>query len=384
METQQVMLWNLPEFPIIGPTAPVYNKSPLPPLELPPMRFANNSIVDNVPGDMWDMVDPFWYQFPPIPSIFNDIIGLLTLVLGIISVVGNSVVMYVFLCTRNLRTPSNMIIVNLAFSDFLMMASMFPFMAISCFYETWVFGSLMCELHGFFGAWSGCMSIWSMTLIAIDRFNVIVRGIGAKPLTFKKVYTMIAAIDGFALFWSLLPMFGWNKYVPEGNMMVCGGDSISEDWHSRSFLLTTFVYAYCTPLLTIVFCYSFIVKAVAAHERSMREQAQKMNVQSLRSGEGNKTSVEVRLAKVAMMTITLWFLAWTPYAVINFVGMFARHLITPFWTMWGSVFAKFAAVYNPIVYGISHPRYRAALRLSKGTNPTKKALLDLLLPFSRP
>jgi r-opsin len=30
-------------------------------------------------------------------------------------------------------------------------------------------------------------------------------------------------------------------------------------------------------------------------------------------------------------------------------------------TIWGSLFAKANAVYNPIVYGISHPKYRVAL-----------------------
>merc|ERR1712234_40153 len=61
------------------------------------------------------------------------------------------------------------------------------------------------------------------------------------------------------------------------------------------------------------------------------------------------------------MTVSLWFMAWTPYLVINFTGMLNKDSITPLFTIWGSVFAKANAVYNPIVYAISHPRYRAAL-----------------------
>ena len=39
---------------------------------------------------------------------------------------------------------------------------------------------------------------------------------------------------------------------------------------------------------------------VAAHERSLREQAKKMNIKSLRSNEDNKkASAEFRLAKVS-------------------------------------------------------------------------------------
>ncbi|CAG0886581.1 unnamed protein product [Cyprideis torosa] len=94
----------------------------------------------------------------------------------------------------------------------------------------------------------------------------------------------------------------------------------------------------------------------------MREQAIKMNVASLRCNANlNETSAEIRLAKVAICTIALWFLAWTPYLIINYVAMFDREKITPLFTVWGNVFAKFSAAYNPIVYGISHPRYRSAL-----------------------
>ena len=93
----------------------------------------------------------------------------------------------------------------------------------------------------------------------------------------------------------------------------------------------------------------------------MRDQAKKMNVASLRSAENQAQSTECKLAKVALMTITLWFCAWTPYLIINLAGVFKAGPITPLTTIWGSVFAKCNAVYNPIVYGISHPKYRAAL-----------------------
>jgi r-opsin len=96
----------------------------------------------------------------------------------------------------------------------------------------------------------------------------------------------------------------------------------------------------------------FIPQAVSAHEKQMREQAKKMNVASLRSAEASATSAECKLAKIALMTISLWFFAWTPYLVINFTGVFDGAKITPLFTIWGSVFAKCNAVYNPIVYGI--------------------------------
>lgn len=53
-------------------------------------------------------------------------------------------------------------------------------------------------------------------MIAFDRYNVIVKGLSAKPLTSGGAVLRIAGIWGNALVWTLLPMFGWNRYVPEG------------------------------------------------------------------------------------------------------------------------------------------------------------------------
>lgn len=91
---------------------------------------------------------------------------------------------------------------------------------------------------------------------------------------------------------------------------------------------------------------------MSAHENAMREQAKKMNVKSLRSSEDTEKSAEAKLAKVALVTISLWFMAWTPYLVINYSGVFGTLKLSPLGTIWGSVFAKCNAVYNPIVYGI--------------------------------
>ena len=93
----------------------------------------------------------------------------------------------------------------------------------------------------------------------------------------------------------------------------------------------------------------------------MREQAKKMNVTSLRTTDNAKTSAEFKLAKVALTTISLWFIAWTPYLIVNFMGIFEASPISPLNTIWCSLFAKANSVYNPIVYAISHPKYKAAL-----------------------
>uniref|UniRef100_A0A182MCP7 G-protein coupled receptors family 1 profile domain-containing protein n=1 Tax=Anopheles culicifacies TaxID=139723 RepID=A0A182MCP7_9DIPT len=321
---------------------------------------SNITVADKVPPEIMHLVDPHWYQFPPMNPLWHSIIGFVIFVLGVISIIGNGMVIYIFSTAKTLRTPSNLFVVNLAMSDFLMMGTNAFTMVYNCWYETWSLGLLMCDLYAFFGSLFGCCSIWTMTMIALDRYNVIVKGLSGKPLTNTGAILRILACWLIGVVWGILPMLGWNRYVPEGNMTACGTDYLTDDWFHKSYILVYSVFVYYTPLFTIIYSYIFIIKAVSAHEKNMREQAKRMNIQSLRSSDDGK-STEMKLAKIALVTISLWFMAWTPYTVINYTGVFKTANISPLATIWGSVFAKANAVYNPIVYGISHPKYRAAL-----------------------
>lgn len=65
-------------------------------------------------------------------------------------------------------------------------------------------------------------------------------------------------------------------------------------------------------MMLIIYYYSQIVRHVFSHEKALRTQAKKMNVDSLRSnqkGAGN-TTAEVRIAKAAI-TICFLFVAGT-------------------------------------------------------------------------
>ncbi|KAF7996782.1 hypothetical protein HCN44_002428 [Aphidius gifuensis] len=325
------------------------------------MRSNNNSVVDRLPDDMLHLVPPQLYQYPPMETFWYTALNFVLANVVILGWAGNGIVVFIFLCTPTLRTPSNLLIVNLAISDFLITCMNVP-MIINCWYETWVLGPLMCDIFGVVSSICGCTSIWTMVAIARDRYNAIVIGIAGKPMTTSMAIMRIVIIWIYATCWALLPVTYWHRYVPEGNLTSCGTDFLNPEWSSRSYILTYSVCVYFIPLTTIIYSYWYIVAAVAAHEKGMREQAKKMNVASLRSGEQDSVSAEAKLAKVAITTITLWFFAWTPYLITNYCGIFQLATLTPLSTIWASTFAKTNSCYNPIVYAISHPKFRLALK----------------------
>ena len=323
--------------------------------------YGNYTVVDAAPKDMLDLVDPHWYQFPPMNPLMYDLLGFVIGVVGAMAWLGNFTAIYIFMTTKALRSPANMLVVNLAISDFIMITCMSPPMVICCYYRTWAFSRFSCQLYAFIGSICGLASISTMVFITEDRYNVIVKGISGKPLSSGGAFLRILVIWVFAAFWTLPPFFGWNRYVPEGNLTACGTDYLSEGFKSQSYLYALSIFGWLLPLIWIIFAYFNIVGKVFAHEKQMKEQAKRMGVKSLRNEETQKTSTEMKLAKVALMNVSLWFIAWTPYLIINFAGMLKKDMVNPLFTIWGALFAKANAMYNPVIYAISHPKYKAVL-----------------------
>ena len=61
--------------------------------------------------------------------------------------------------------------------------------------------------------------------------------------------------------------------------------------------------------------------------------------------------------------IVLFILSWLPYALIAQFGIVGLDvLVTPYSTEFPIMLAKASAIWNPVVYALTHPRYRIALQ----------------------
>ena len=262
---------------------------------------------------------------------------------------------------KELRGTANMFVVNLAFSDFCMMLTQFPMFVWNSFNGgQWLFGPAACALYACTGSIFGNCSIMTLACVSYDRYNVIVRGMSGTPMTSSKKTTCINikrfgcninwlmenrkgdSYDhlllvlgdllvsdallwlrslhprgnfGLVLFW--LPHPGWFGIVHQFKSSARKHLFIIWNKQTRIFGCCLFFFLYCCPLSVILFCYFHIVNAIFSHEKTLRDQAKKMNVTSLRSNvDANATSAEMRIAKVAMVNIGLWVSMWTPYAAI--------------------------------------------------------------------
>ncbi|XP_028458784.1 melanopsin-A-like [Perca flavescens] len=71
---------------------------------------------------------------------------------------------------------------------------------------------------------------------------------------------------------------------------------------------------------------------------------------------------EWKMAKVALIVILLYVISWSPYSVVALTA-FAGYadILTPYMNSVPAVIAKASAIHNPIIYAITHPKYRVAL-----------------------
>ncbi|CAL4124286.1 unnamed protein product [Meganyctiphanes norvegica] len=321
------------------------------------------TLVDFASPHMKPYIDPHWAEYPPVNPMWHYVLGIIYVILLIFAITGNGLVVYLFSVHRPIRTPSNFLVVNLALSDFVMLLTNCPVFIFNCFNGGhWSFSIMNCHIYAALGAVTGFCSIWTLTCISLDRYNVICTGFSGPRLTKGKAALMSIFCWCMSTGIAAAPFFGWGGYGPEGILTSCSFDYLSQDSETRSYNLFLFLFDYCVPLLIIIWSYVFIVRAIWAHEATMRAQAAKMNVKSLRTSESNEQKTEIRIAKTAIFNIALWIICWTPYAAITMQGCFGffSHL-SPLATTLPALLAKSASCYNPFVYAIGHPRFRQAM-----------------------
>ncbi|KAK2705135.1 hypothetical protein QYM36_017244 [Artemia franciscana] len=259
-----------------------------------------------------------------------------------------------------------MLVVNLAVADFFMMQTQAPMYIVTVFSSRWwIFDFLWCKSYAFAGSVTGIAAILTMVFIGYDRYNVIVKGINGPVVTKLKAAMFIIFIWAYAVGISLPPLLEvWGSYALEGMLTTCGIDYLTETFKVRSYLLFIFSGSYVLCLSSLVFFYSQIVSAVWTHEKTLKEQAKKMNVASLRSNaEAGGQSAEFRIAKVALINVLIWVCAWTPYGAVSMIGAFGnREIVYPLVGQLPSLATKFASCFNPLIYAISHPKFRLALK----------------------
>ncbi|XP_011306382.1 opsin, ultraviolet-sensitive [Fopius arisanus] len=317
----------------------------------------------NVPPEELIHIPEHWLVYPEPKPAFHYLLALVYVAFTFVALLGNGLVIWIFGVAKSLRTPSNMFVINLAFCDFMMMLKT-PIFIYNSYHNGFALGNLGCQIFAVMGTLSGIGAAITNAAIAFDRYRTIARPLDGK-LSQGHVLLFIVLIWVYVIPWALMPLMGvWGRFAPEGFLTTCTFDYLTDTPETRYFVATIFTFSYAIPMLLIIYYYSQIVGHVVNHEKSLREQAKKMNVESLRSNANTHAqSAEIRIAKAAITICFLFVASWTPYGVMAMIGAFGnKSLLTPAVTMIPACACKFVACLDPYVYAISHPKYRLELQ----------------------
>uniref|UniRef100_A0A9R1SEL3 Opsin 4a (melanopsin) n=2 Tax=Cyprinus carpio TaxID=7962 RepID=A0A9R1SEL3_CYPCA len=309
------------------------------------------------------MVEESVYPFPTVdvPDHAHYTIGAVILTVGITGMLGNFLVIYAFSRSRTLRTPANLFIINLAITDFLMCVTQAPIFFTTSMHKRWIFGEKGCELYAFCGALFGICSMITLMVIAVDRYFVITRPLASIGVLSQKRAMLILLIAwAYSLGWSLPPFFGWSAYVPEGLLTSCTWDYMTFTPSVRAYTMLLFTFVFFIPLIVIIYCYFFIFRSI----RSTNEAVGKINGDNKRDSmkRFQRLKNEWKMAKIALIVILMYVISWSPYSAVALTA-FAGYadMLTPYMNSVPAVIAKASAIHNPIIYAITHPKYRLAI-----------------------
>uniref|UniRef100_A0A8C3NNL5 G-protein coupled receptors family 1 profile domain-containing protein n=1 Tax=Cyanoderma ruficeps TaxID=181631 RepID=A0A8C3NNL5_9PASS len=249
--------------------------------------------------------------------------------LGSLGFCTNLLVLLLFWRFRALRSPINLLLLNIALSDLLGCALGTPL---------GLAGRGHGGLRGPHPVWfdTGIISLISLAVLSYERYCTMMRTAEPDTTNYRKTWTGIILSWTYSLLWTVPPLFGWSSYGPEGPGITCSVNWHSKDANNASYIICLFIFCLVIPFAIIVYSYGKLLCAVR-------------QVSSTHTGPARRREQRV-LVMVGVMVVC-FLLCWLPYAAVALTATFGQPgLITPAASIIPAILAKSSTVYNPIIY----------------------------------
>lgn len=295
------------------------------------------------------------------PAFSDDITRLLFVQVALIvaysliillGLVGNSLVIYMIILYKNMRTVTNYFIANLALADLMVDTICLPFTLAYTLLEEWKFGAVLCHLVPYAQALSVHVSILTLTVIALERYRCIVFHL-ERRLSRRASFAIIG------LTWAASavlagPLAIFREYRREEipsiglRMAVC-----SEKWpHGTNrdaviYSLAMLLVQYVIPLGIISYAYVCIWAKLRSHVSP--------------SNRGDSIHRRKKTTKMLVLVVLVFALCWLPFHMfqlaidLDLVLRFKEYKL--FYTIFHIV-AMCSTFTNPLLYGWMNKNYR--------------------------
>ncbi|XP_029937172.1 endothelin receptor type B-like [Myripristis murdjan] len=196
------------------------SETPSPGLLISETHKSNSSIHPPQVSEPKTPPPPMCLQSTGIRDIFKYINTLVSLLVFVVGIVGNSALLKIIYVNKSMRSGPNILIASLALGDLMHIVIDIPINAYRLMAEDWPFGLALCKLVPFIQKTSVGITVLSLCALSVDRYRAVVswnriKGIGV---------SMWTAIE-ITLIWVISTMLA----VPE----VVGFDMITMDYKEK-------------------------------------------------------------------------------------------------------------------------------------------------------
>ncbi|KAG7276724.1 hypothetical protein CRUP_006903 [Coryphaenoides rupestris] len=300
--------------------------------------------------------------------------GLLILVYGAmiaVGVVGNGCLVFVIARQKEMHNVTNIFIANLSCSDILMCVVCLPVTLTYTLMDRWVLGETLCKLTPYVQCISVTVSIFSLVLIAMERYQLIIHPTGWKPVVGQS-YLAVALIwvvaglisTPFLCFHVLdsLPLQNFSLPFPTPPVLhdhwLCV-ESWPTDGTRLAYTTSLLVFQYFLPLALIAACYLRIFLRLR-RRKDIVERAQDS------ASRDDRAKCSRRINLMLGSIVGLFAVCWLPLNIFNTVFDWHHELVMS--CQHNLVFsvchlvAMASTCVNPIVYGFLNSNFQKQLK----------------------
>uniref|UniRef100_A0A3B1IY67 Trace amine-associated receptor 13c-like n=1 Tax=Astyanax mexicanus TaxID=7994 RepID=A0A3B1IY67_ASTMX len=273
----------------------------------------------------------------------------------LLTVFGNLLIIISVCHFKQLHTPTNMLILSLAVSDFLVGAFVTPIVLIWTIESCWIFKRVYCMFFLSGAYFLTSMSIYNIALIAADRYFALSNPFFYTEAVSVNTMCVVVLCEWLILLSYILALLYLN--FPYVNFIKCPGDCfllLDEIW-SLVDLVVTFVF----PFTVIIVLYVLIFIIAKKHATAIRE----LNAQTRTQTSGNTSeSVSERKAARAVSILIFVFMACLfPYFIYTLLGSVVKMEFESFRNVLILLYLNSAI--NPIIYALFYPWFRKCVKL---------------------
>ncbi|XP_071330367.1 trace amine-associated receptor 13c-like [Trachinotus anak] len=252
---------------------------------------------------------------------------------------------------RQLLTTTNLLLLSLAVTDFLVGLLQMP-AEILLFQGCWILGDLICAVIYFLSFLTINVSVGNMVLISVDRYMAI-----CDPMFYSTKVTLKRVQLCVCLCWIFSAVHGtWilrNFLKQPDRYKVCHGECIVISSYVEG--IVDLVVTFLGPILVITLLYMRVFVVAVSQARAMHSHIATVKLQRSKAKRS-----EMKAARTLGVVVVVFLLCSCPYycfaiaAVNNFVG--ASSVSIESWLLY------FNSCLNPVIYVFFYPWFRKSIK----------------------